>query len=180
MAAPPEGTAGATNQVMKARYDDVDDSNFALHGHAVPLLAGLLTLALVALVAACLYLNWVCNRRHRRHHTELEATAAAAVLPGLDADAINALPITLHVTPQNCPTRSSRRNGGGDDEGEAGEAECSICISALVAGDKVKALPPCGHRFHPGCVDDWLRSHPGCPLCRTTLLPVTAAKQDAC
>ncbi|KAM0888170.1 hypothetical protein ACQ4PT_028520 [Festuca glaucescens] len=175
MAAPPEGAAGTTNQVMKVRYADVDDSNFALHGRAVPLLAGLLALALVALVAVCLYLNWACNRRHRRrHHADLEATAAATVLPGLDADAINALPVTLYS-----PTRSSGRKGGGGDEEQAAEAECSICISALVAGDKVKALPPCGHCFHPDCVDDWLRSHPSCPLCRTTLLPVTAAKQDA-
>jgi hypothetical protein len=58
------------------------------------------------------------------------------------------------------------------------EAECSICLSALVAGDKVKALPPCGHRFHPGCVDDWLRSHPSCPLCRTLLIPAAAGKSD--
>ncbi|XP_047093206.1 RING-H2 finger protein ATL66-like [Lolium rigidum] len=175
MAAPPEGSAGATNQVMKVRYADVDDSNFALHGRAVPMLAGLLALALVALVAACLYLNWACNRRHRRHRADLEATAASAVLAGLDADAINALPVTLYS-----PTRSNERNDGGGEEEQAAEAECSICISALVAGEKVKALPPCGHRFHPGCVDDWLRSHPSCPLCRTTLLPVTSAKQDAC
>ena len=26
---------------------------------------------------------------------------------------------------------------------------------------------PCGHRFHPSCVDDWLRKSSGtCPTCR--------------
>ncbi|KAM0888172.1 hypothetical protein ACQ4PT_028522 [Festuca glaucescens] len=163
-----EGAAGTTNQVMKVRYGDVDDSNFALHGRAVPLLVGLLLL--VAFVAVCLYLRWACTRR-RRHAADLEASSSAAAaspaLHGLDADAINALPVTLYS-----PERST-------EEEQAVEAECSICISALVAGDKVKALPPCGHRFHPDCVDDWLRSHPSCPLCRTILRPATGAKPDA-
>ncbi|KAM0888171.1 hypothetical protein ACQ4PT_028521 [Festuca glaucescens] len=149
---------------------DVDDSNFALHGRAVPLLVGLLVLV-VAFVAVCLYLRWACTRRRRRH-ADLEASssssaaAASQALPGLDADTINGLHVTLYS-----PERS--KSGSGEEK-QAVEAECSICISALVAGDKVKALPPCGHRFHPDCVDDWLRSHPSCPLCRTTLLPVTA------
>ncbi|KAM0899307.1 hypothetical protein ACQ4PT_021393 [Festuca glaucescens] len=171
-----EGAAGTTNQVMKVRYGHVDDSNFALHGRAVPLLVGLLLL-LVAFVAVCLYLRWACTRRRRRA-ADLEASssfaAASPAPPGLDADAINALPVTLYS-----PARSTREKGGGGEEEQAVEAECSICISALVAGDKVKALPPCGHRFHPDCVDDWLRSHPSCPLCRTILRPATGAKPDA-
>uniref|UniRef100_A0ACD5U2Z8 Uncharacterized protein n=1 Tax=Avena sativa TaxID=4498 RepID=A0ACD5U2Z8_AVESA len=161
-----EGAAGTANQVVvrTVRYGDVGDNNFALHGRAVPLLVGLLAL-IVALVAVCLYLHWACGRRRRRQ-ADLEASSSAAsvaspALPGLDADAINGLPVTLYS-----PTRST--NGGGEEEQEA---ECSICISALAAGDKVKALPPCGHCFHPDCVDAWLRSHPSCPLCRTLLLP---------
>ncbi|KAM0911283.1 hypothetical protein ACQ4PT_013553 [Festuca glaucescens] len=164
-----EGAAGMTNQVMKVRYGDVDDRNFALHGRAVPLLVGLLLL-IVAFAAVCLYLCWACTRRRRRI-VDLEASSSfAAVSPaltGLDADVINALPITLYS-----PERST-------EEEQAVEAECSICISALVAGDKVKALSPCGHRFHPDCVDDWIRSHPSCPLCRTILCPATGAKPDA-
>jgi hypothetical protein len=160
-----EGAAGTASQV---RYGDVGDSNFALHGRAVPLLAGLLALV-VALVAICLYLNWACNRRRdRRRSRDASSSAAAAAASGLDADTINGLPVTLY---------SPARSTVGEEE-QAVEAECSICLSALVAGDKVKALPPCGHRFHPGCVDDWLRSHPSCPLCRTTLLPAAVAKPD--
>jgi hypothetical protein len=163
-----EGAAGTASQVMKVRYGDVGDSNFALHGRAVPLLAGLLALV-VALVAICLYLNWACNRRRdRRRSRDASSSAAAAAASGLDADTINGLPVTLY---------SPARSTVGEEE-QAVEAECSICLSALVAGDKVKALPPCGHRFHPGCVDDWLRSHPSCPLCRSTLLPAAVAKPD--
>uniref|UniRef100_A0ACD5T9P6 Uncharacterized protein n=1 Tax=Avena sativa TaxID=4498 RepID=A0ACD5T9P6_AVESA len=172
-----EGAAGTANPVVRTvRYGDVGDSNFALHGRAVPLLVGLLALV-VALVAVCLYLHWACGRR--RQQADLEASSSSAAggaspaLPGLDADTINGLPVTLYS-----PTRST--NGGAEEEQAAVEAECSICISALAAGDKVKALPPCGHCFHPDCVDAWLRSHPSCPLCRTLLLPkATATKPDA-
>uniref|UniRef100_A0A452ZBY1 RING-type E3 ubiquitin transferase n=1 Tax=Aegilops tauschii subsp. strangulata TaxID=200361 RepID=A0A452ZBY1_AEGTS len=173
-----EGAAGTANQVARVRYGDVDDSNFALRGRAVPLLAGLLAL-LVAFVAVCLYLRWACGRRRARRDADREASsssAAASPVPGLDADAINGLPVTLYSPPASSPARSpSRQKGdGGDEEQAAAAVECSICISALVPGDKVKALPPCGHCFHPECVDAWLRSQPSCPLCRTLLLPAAA------
>ncbi|XP_044962582.1 RING-H2 finger protein ATL66-like [Hordeum vulgare subsp. vulgare] len=173
-----EGAAGTTNQAARVRYGDVDDSNFALRGRAVPLLAGLLAL-LVAFVAVCLYLRWSCGRRRaRRDHEASSSSAAASPVPGLDADAINGLPVTLYSPPASSPARSTAAKKGGDGGEEerrrqeaAAAVECSICISALVAGEKVKALPPCGHCFHPECVDAWLRSQPSCPLCRTLLLP---------
>lgn len=172
-----EGAAGTTNQVARMRYGDVDDSNFVLHGRAVPLLAGLLAL-LVAFVAVCLYLRWACGRRRARRDADREASsssAAASPVPGLDADAINGLPVTFYSPPASSPARSTTaKMSDGDGGEEERAAECSICISALVAGDKVKALPPCGHCFHPECVDAWLRSQPSCPLCRTLLLPAAA------
>lgn len=42
---------------------------------------------------------------------------------------------------------------------------CAICFD-LDAGDEWRILP-CGHRFHPGCVDDWIKKQRGaCPTCR--------------
>ncbi|CAM0955044.1 unnamed protein product [Alopecurus aequalis] len=164
-----EGAAGTTptHQVMKVRYGDVDDSNFKL---PVPLILGLAA-AVVGFVALCLYLRWLCCRRREREASSSAAATASPVPHGLDADAINGLPVTLYS-----PARSSAEEKGVDDEREA---ECSICITALVAGDKVKALPPCGHCFHPDCVDAWLRSQPSCPLCRTLLLAAGAKPVDA-
>ncbi|KAL6609814.1 hypothetical protein ACP70R_039783 [Stipagrostis hirtigluma subsp. patula] len=169
-----EGAAGG-NQMMRFRYGDVSDNNFAVHGRAVPLLVGLL-FALVVFVALCLYLRWRCHRYVPDVEADASSSAAAASLPGLDDDAIRGLPVTLYSPP------APGGKGGEDDsqDGKGGEnddqaAECSICITALVAGEKVKELPPCGHCFHPDCVDAWLRSQPSCPLCRCLLLPAAAA-----
>ncbi|GJN14678.1 hypothetical protein PR202_gb01533 [Eleusine coracana subsp. coracana] len=165
-----ESAAGGGPQAMRMRYGaDVDDSNFVVHGKAVPLLVGLLC-ALVFFVALCLYLRWRCAR-YTPADPEASSSSpgdAAPPLPGLHADAIRALPVTLY--PASPPRKAD------DDDGDR-EALCSICIGALVAGEKVKVLPPCGHCFHPDCVDLWLRSHPSCPLCRC-LLVVAAAKPE--
>lgn len=170
--------AAAGNQVMRWRYGDVGDSNFAVHGRAVPLLVGLLFL-IVVFVALCLYLRWACHRYTPNPEASLSssaATAAGAVassMPGLDADAIGGLPVTLYRPPASSQPPAGKGGGGGCDDDQA--AQCSICISALVAGEKVKVLPPCGHCFHPDCVDAWLRSQASCPLCRNLL---AAAKSD--
>jgi hypothetical protein len=157
-------------QEMRMRYGDVGDSNFAVHGSSVPLLVGLLC-ALVFFVALCLYLRWRCGR-YRPDDPEASSSAAAAPLPGLDADAIRALPVKLY----RAPPRLAGKDGV-EAEADDREALCSICIGALEAGEKVKVLPPCGHFFHPECVDLWLQSHPSCPLCRH-LLVAAAAKPD--
>ncbi|CAN6337334.1 unnamed protein product [Urochloa humidicola] len=178
-----EGAAGGSQQVvMRWRYGDVGDSNFAVHGRAVPLLVGLLC-AVVFCVALCLYLRWRCHRYAPGPEAAAASSSsspAAATLPGLDADAIRGLPVTLYRAPPPPPPPPPRclQGKGGDGGFRDGEAEadehaaaalCSICISALVAGEKVKVLPPCGHCFHPECVDAWLRSHASCPLCRCLL-----------
>ncbi|CAM0880384.1 unnamed protein product [Alopecurus aequalis] len=68
---------------------------------------------------------------------------------GLDASALSALPVTAY-----------RKEVG------AAGADCAVCLSELVDGDKVRELPNCGHAFHVECVDAWLRSRTTCPLCR--------------
>lgn len=176
-----ESAAGGGPQEMRLRYGaDVSDSNFVVHGKAVPLLVGLLC-ALVFFVALCLYLRWRCARYAPGDGPEAAASSsppdAAPPLPGLDDDAIRALPVTLYrsSTPAS-PARvlvAGKDGGGGEQpraDGDDREALCSICIGALEGGEKVKVLPPCGHCFHPECVDLWLRSHASCPLCRCLLL----------
>ena len=73
---------------------------------------------------------------------------------GLDDAAIAGLLVTLY------------RSAAADDAAQC----CPICLGELAEGDKVKALPVCGHGFHPECVDAWLRARASCPLCRASLL----------
>lgn len=58
---------------------------------------------------------------------------------------------------------NSDRQLPGEDEEE--DAECSICMENYTDGEQLRVLP-CDHRFHPKCVDEWLKRHYQCPLCR--------------
>ncbi|KAK1403890.1 RING-type E3 ubiquitin transferase [Heracleum sosnowskyi] len=50
------------------------------------------------------------------------------------------------------------------------DAECVICLSEFVRGQRVKVLPKCNHGFHVRCIDRWLTSHSSCPTCRNCLI----------
>lgn len=42
---------------------------------------------------------------------------------------------------------------------------CSICYADPVENEKWRQLI-CNHKFHPDCIDPWIRQHNTCPLCR--------------
>lgn len=46
--------------------------------------------------------------------------------------------------------------------------DCSICLDELLEGTDVKRLP-CGHYFHPPCIDKWLGTKLECPMCKKAL-----------
>ena len=48
---------------------------------------------------------------------------------------------------------------------------CSICLNDYEESEVVRVIPDCGHMFHKDCIDEWLRLHPTCPICRTSPLP---------
>ena len=150
--------AQEASQPLRWRYGgDVDDGNFSVRG--VPVLAALLAI-LLCFVAVCVYLRWAC-RRYNPDPTlpsYSSSSAAASSVVGLDAAAVAALPVSLY-----------RRSTEGED---VDAAQCSICLGEFAEGEQVKALPQCGHCFHPECVDAWLLSRPSCPLCRGSLLAV--------
>ncbi|CAI5522099.1 unnamed protein product [Closterium sp. Naga37s-1] len=57
------------------------------------------------------------------------------------------------------------------DEENACLRECAVCLGDYDEGERIKLLPPCGHRFHADCIDLWLSSKSTCPICRKDLRP---------
>lgn len=42
---------------------------------------------------------------------------------------------------------------------------CGVCLMDLEAGDEIRTLRPCGHRFHRSCIDHWLlECSTACPV----------------
>ncbi|KAE8802496.1 E3 ubiquitin-protein ligase RING1 [Hordeum vulgare] len=72
---------------------------------------------------------------------------------GLDERAIAAI-TALVYDPDKC-----RALGLGGDG-------CAVCLAEFRGGETLRLLPRCGHAFHRGCIDTWLRAHVNCPLCR--------------
>lgn len=45
---------------------------------------------------------------------------------------------------------------------------CSICIDEFEQGTNLRVLP-CSHRYHPKCIDDWLKIQNNCPNCKAEI-----------
>ncbi|KAL2611328.1 hypothetical protein R1flu_023020 [Riccia fluitans] len=58
------------------------------------------------------------------------------------------------------------------------DSECAVCLSPFEVREELRLLPNCKHMFHPSCVDNWLRSHPTCPLCRSTIISASWSIQN--
>ncbi|KAL3525924.1 hypothetical protein ACH5RR_014296 [Cinchona calisaya] len=43
--------------------------------------------------------------------------------------------------------------------------DCTICLAEFEVGEEAKQMP-CKHRFHTGCIDEWLAIQGSCPVCR--------------
>ncbi|CAL9754460.1 unnamed protein product [Musa acuminata subsp. burmannicoides] len=63
----------------------------------------------------------------------------------------------------------------GQGGASASAGPCPICLAEYEAGEALRRAPDCGHCFHAGCVDEWLRVSATCPLCRSSPVPSAAA-----
>jgi len=60
--------------------------------------------------------------------------------------------------------------GGTVKEMDEGESDrCSVCLSQMCKGEKVRVLPLCNHRYHADCIGAWLKNNTTCPLCRSKI-----------
>ena len=138
-------------------YNELDDKNFQLHGRGSILVAVIAFSVLLFFTLLCLYMRWTWRYHRQESVISLdlaEHRSAAIASGGLDQAAIDAIPVLVV--------------GSGD------ESQCSICLSNVAAGQKVKLLRGCNHGFHPECVDEWLKGQTNCPLCRACLLSASA------
>ncbi|KAJ4893990.1 RING-H2 finger protein ATL65 [Raphanus sativus] len=85
---------------------------------------------------------------------------------GLDESVIKTLPLFLYSA-ASCTGKTVSPASAA-----AGKTpvDCAVCLLEFEEGDYVRTLPLCFHAFHLECIDEWLRSHPNCPLCRTAIL----------
>jgi hypothetical protein len=47
--------------------------------------------------------------------------------------------------------------------------QCSICMEEYRPGDSIRVLP-CFHKYHKYCIDEWLRPHGDCPVCKFSII----------
>ncbi|XVF40772.1 hypothetical protein PTKIN_Ptkin01aG0142500 [Pterospermum kingtungense] len=139
------------SQPFHWHYAELEDHDFQIRGRTLFFIIVLFAIVLI-FTLIFVYARWLCS-----FHRDTSPTSHAPPPPppqprGLDAAAINALPITM-------VTRGRGRL----------ESECCICLGVFEDGEKVKVLPSCKHSYHSECVDRWLSAESSCPLCRASL-----------
>ncbi|KAH6967333.1 hypothetical protein EDB82DRAFT_518345 [Fusarium venenatum] len=78
------------------------------------------------------------------------------------------LPLRKYFTIQNI-CRESPKSDDARTRPDDPTIACSICTEDFVEGVKLRMLP-CGHLYHPQCIDQWLTDRSRtCPLCRVNL-----------
>ena len=137
---------------------------FVLYNTAVSvaILAGLVRAALVFLgLAAPSPWEGLAADEHPHHHRRRQVVSSISPLGPSLADRFRS---------RFRPSRFGRRRGG------AG-ADCRVCLARFEPESVVNRLP-CGHLFHRGCLETWLRyERATCPLCRAHV-PVPAVPAD--
>ncbi|KAM0954417.1 putative transcription factor C2H2 family [Dioscorea sansibarensis] len=120
--------------------------------------------AVLAVLFIHLYARWYllrrnAARRERRRRdqrglifAQAQAQGPTVAVKGLDPTVLKSLPVVIF-----------------SEEEREEEVECAVCLCAVMAGEKVRILPKCGHGFHIECIDMWFGSHATCPLCRAAV-----------
>ncbi|CAD6252524.1 unnamed protein product [Miscanthus lutarioriparius] len=90
--------------------------------------------------------------------------------PAADVDMAPAADVEIAPAPEPAPTLKCKFSTA---EGWT-EGTCSVCLSELVDGEKVRVLTACMHYFHATCIETWLRGNATCPLCRAPAMAVPA------
>ncbi|TKW29603.1 hypothetical protein SEVIR_3G406500v4 [Setaria viridis] len=131
--------------------------------------------ALAVLSAATLLCSW---RRRRRALSPSQRRAAAGDVElgqgaaGIDEAVLARYPTLVYSSPSQAPEKDEETAAGaGAPAAGSDAARCAVCLADYADGDELRRLPDCRHAFHRGCIDQWLRRRPTCPVCRASPPP---------
>ncbi|KAH0455277.1 hypothetical protein IEQ34_015309 [Dendrobium chrysotoxum] len=128
------------------------------HGFGYGMVVAMGIFLLITAVTLIIYyfLRWR-NRTIRAYEHQSDAVVVAElanVEQGIDETTLKSFPKVIY---------------GEDEVGSTtNDALCSICLLDYTDAQILRLLPDCRHIFHVGCVDEWPRQHPTCPICRCT------------
>jgi len=109
--------------------------------------------------------RWANHRAISLHTAHLNHDG---VVIGIDEETLDSFPRMLY-SQKVC---QSFKSAEGNELDEAEDKKCcSICLSDYKESEVVRVMPDCTHMFHRNCIDEWLRLHATCPICRTSPLP---------
>lgn len=77
-------------------------------------------------------------------------------------------PTSKNVRKKLAIVKISKKHCKKGKSGEYEQPSCTICICEIPTGERGMVLP-CGHIFHPDCINPWLDDHNTCPSCRHEL-----------
>jgi len=78
------------------------------------------------------------------------------------------------------PSESSYSDLGHEEEGEAAQERCAICLEHFENGDNicVSYNSNCQHIFHYECCFEWIVKNDKCPICRRAFLSFVREDED--
>ncbi|CAD5189310.1 unnamed protein product [Musa acuminata subsp. malaccensis] len=140
-------------------------------GYGIAIAVGILVLVSTILLA-----SYLCVRVKSDVHRPLPSPPPAARPAALAPDGSAAVVVVTAVGLDGPVIEAFYpRFACGQGGALAPPGPCPICLAEYESGEVLRRAPDCGHCFHAGCVDEWLRVSATCPLCRSSPVPSAAA-----
>ncbi|XP_010523805.1 PREDICTED: putative RING-H2 finger protein ATL21A [Tarenaya hassleriana] len=153
--------SNASLQVRCFYYDNPGNFNTAFQ------ILKIVTLSVAgpaAVVATCVAI-FACTSERFNSNRRNASAAAATVAPQPNTATTTGLDESTIESYKKVELGESRRLPGPNG------IICPICLSEYASKDTVRCIPECEHCFHAECIDEWLRLHNSCPLCRNSPSP---------